>query len=147
MAKKKALPKKKAPEKKAPEKKKFVPVVAVDLDGCLADYDGWKGIEHIGNVKLGARRFLKKLQDDGYNVVIFSTRTCTVVNEEGRTSEQSAEIIRRWMKANDLPECDIWTGDGKPIAVAYVDDRAVYCDGTDWERVLGEIRTLHDRNH
>ena len=28
-------------------KDRYKPTVAVDLDGCLADYDGWKGIEHI----------------------------------------------------------------------------------------------------
>jgi len=48
--------------------------VCVDLDGVLAQYDGWKGVEHIGDPIPGAVQFTKKLQEVA-RVVIFTTRT------------------------------------------------------------------------
>ncbi len=36
--------------------------VAIDLDGVLATYDGWKGADHIGKPIDGARAFLKELK-------------------------------------------------------------------------------------
>jgi hypothetical protein len=50
------------------------PWIAVDLDGTLAHYDGWKGIEHIGEpVPLMLRR-VKAWIAEGKEVRIFTAR-------------------------------------------------------------------------
>lgn len=46
------------------------PVVAIDVDGVIADYSkGWQGEEHIGDPLPGAREFLQKLQDHGWKIL------------------------------------------------------------------------------
>lgn len=48
--------------------------IAVDLDGTLAHYDGWKGVDHIGDpVPLMATRVRLWLQE-GKDVRIFTAR-------------------------------------------------------------------------
>lgn len=48
--------------------------IAVDLDGTLAHYDGWKGIDHIGEpVPLMVAR-VKAWLADGRDVRIFTAR-------------------------------------------------------------------------
>jgi hypothetical protein len=34
--------------------------VAVDLDATLATYEGWRGIQHIGDPRPGAANFLRR---------------------------------------------------------------------------------------
>lgn len=68
--------------------------IGVDLDGTLAHYDGWKGIEHIGApIPLMVER-VKKWLSEGKEVRIFTarvTRTDLMTREE---IIQRANIIR-----------------------------------------------------
>jgi len=51
--------------------------IGVDLDGTLAHYDGWKGIEHIGApVALMVQRVQEELSkgNEGYEIRIFTAR-------------------------------------------------------------------------
>jgi len=98
--------------------------VAVDLDGVLAQYTGWKGIDHIGDPIPGARAFLQTLRER-FEVVIHSCRCNTELNREGANLLRNR--IRDWLEKHDLPYDHIWAEAGKPAAVAYVDDRAVEC--------------------
>ena len=100
--------------------------VCVDLDGVLADYSmGWKGVDHIGDPLPGAVEFLKKLGKK-YSVVIFTTRCNPEINKP-----ESASLLRNrvrdWLEEHGFKYDDIYIGVGKPIASAYVDDRAVSC--------------------
>lgn len=97
--------------------------VAVDLDGTLAQYDGWKGAEHIGQPFKGAVQFTKALKQAGFHIIIHTARTCEANAYQGK----SARIARRWLKDHGFKFDEVWTGVGKPIACAYVDDRAVQC--------------------
>lgn len=99
--------------------------VCVDLDGVLAQYDGWKGIDHIGEPNGGAREFLKELQKLGLRVVIHTTRLNTSVNE-GYHETQLHSFVTSWLDTHRMPYDEVYVGQGKPIAVAYVDDRAVH---------------------
>ena len=99
--------------------------VCVDLDGVLAQYDGWKGVEIIGDPILGAREFLLKLREK-YFIVIHTTRTNSLVNK-GMGERELRLIVEDWLVKNDMIFDAITVKDGKPIAVAYVDDRAVMC--------------------
>ena len=53
-----------------------------DLDGTLAKYDGWKGIDHIGEpVELMVAR-IKKMHDEGKVVKILTARVAPGSNQE-----------------------------------------------------------------
>jgi len=109
-------------------KEKVDRTVVVDLDGVLAYYDGWKSLDHIGNPNPGARKFLEALWEGGYYIIIATARlsdaACTANNAE---FDLIYKYIERWLAKHNMPYDEIWTGRGKPLAVAYVDDRAVPC--------------------
>lgn len=48
--------------------------IAVDLDGTLAHYDGWKGIEHIGEPIAPMIARVKRWIAEGQDVRIFTAR-------------------------------------------------------------------------
>lgn len=50
--------------------------IAVDLDGTLAKYDGWKGLEHIGEPIPEMLFRVRKWLADGKTVKIFTARAC-----------------------------------------------------------------------
>ena len=89
------------------------PTVAVDVDGVLAEYDGRFDITRIGDPTDEGRSLLEQLRDAGYRVVPWSTRSATQVT--------------RWALQHKLP-FDHATSQ-KPIAIAYIDDRAVPYQG------------------
>lgn len=102
--------------------------VCVALDGVLADYSkGWQGIEHIGDPIPGAKEFLESLSEF-CRVIIYTTR-CShdVNNKDNKTAFQLVQIVRRWLNDNKLKFDDVWTGQGKPLCSAFIDDRAIAC--------------------
>jgi len=107
--------------------------VAVDLDGVLAQYDGWKGVEHIGDPIPGAVQFTKQLQEIA-RVVIFTTRTNAdpKISERNESVEMLTQRVKLWLDAHGFAYDEIYVGQGKPLAAAYVDDRAVVCRPREW---------------
>lgn len=100
------------------------PNVAIDFDGVLNTYTGWKGVDELFEPREGAARFLDLLTDT-HRVVIFSTR--------------DSEKIWEWLKKHDMDRFVAWVTNEKIPASAYVDDRAVRFDG-DFTKALGEVR-------
>lgn len=103
--------------------------VAVDLDGVLAQYDGWEGLDNIGDPVEGAREFMETLMQD-YEVVVYTTRCNPDPFNDGEYREAPVKLqtrIRSWLNEHGIPYTRVFAGYGKPIAVAYVDDRAVPC--------------------
>lgn len=98
--------------------------IAVDLDGTLAEYDGWKGIEDIGMPYDGARKFVRTLRERGYKVII---HTCRINPKNSSGDVDALNVVSRWLNTHGIEVDEIWTGQGKPIASAYVDDKAVVC--------------------
>lgn len=105
--------------KRAEPEKKHIPTVAVDLDGTICKYDGWKGEDNFGEVRPGAKKALKKFQANGYRIIIFTTRGDT-------------EAVGDFLHDNDIPYDYINenpdqppNASGKVIADVYLDDRAV----------------------
>lgn len=104
-----------------------LPTAAVDLDATLARYDGWQGHEHFGAPLDGAREFLAQLAAT-HRVLIFTTRTKAddpALGRDGASADELANLVRDWMAEHDLFFDDVYTGQGKPVAEVYVDDRAV----------------------
>lgn len=67
--------------------------IGVDLDGTLAHYDGWKGIEHIGEpIPLMVER-VKRWLAEGRAVKIFTAR---VIRENGSMSSEAVGYIWKW---------------------------------------------------
>ena len=103
------------------------PVVCVDLDGVLNTYDGWRGPEFFHDLRPGADRFLRQLNEAGFAVVIFTVRYTPWV--EG------------WLAQNGLAPLVSAVTDRKPPAHVYLDDRAI-CFTGDFGQALGEILTF-----
>lgn|SRR5574340_102294 len=95
------------------------PVIYVDLDATIAQ-DTSEG--HIGPPIKGAVKFMKELSSFA-DVVIYSCR-CSEDLKKG-ASIQGYRTVMQWLEANGIPYADIYTGHGKPVANAYVDDRNV----------------------
>lgn len=63
--------------------------IGVDLDGTLAQYDGWKGEEHIGDpVPLMLQR-VRDWISQGRTVKIFTARIC-------RNADNVRAVIETW---------------------------------------------------
>lgn len=112
--------------------------VAVDLDGVLAKYDGWKGIDHVGDPVPGAKEFIEELCKE-FSVIIYTTRC--------RESKGIARVVGWLIEWNFPKEVTVWTEGGKPLAVAYIDDRAVTCrpqeDSNAFRTALEQVRKLN----
>lgn len=65
--------------------------IGVDLDGTLALYNGWQGIDHIGEpIKLMLNRVLQWV-DDGIEVRIMTARSFP-----SDTSDEAIRHIKAW---------------------------------------------------
>jgi len=98
-------------------------VVAVDLDGTLLEYDGWKGPAHFGKPILGVVEALHELKKNGWAVVIWTTR-------------RTDYALKAHLDKHEIPYDYInkhpWQPPGtshKITADVYLDDRAVRFDG------------------
>lgn len=68
--------------------------IGVDLDGTLAYYRGWEGIQHIGEpIPLMIDRIRQRMMD-GINFKVFTARVC--MDQDGYTVEQITNIIQDW---------------------------------------------------
>lgn len=59
-----------------------------DLDGTLAKYDGWKGIDHIGEPVKPMVELMKRMHDEGKVVKIMTARVAPRRLEDGTFGEQ-----------------------------------------------------------
>ena len=137
-----------APKAKAEKRK---PRVCLDLDGVLAQYDKWKGIDHIGDPIPGALEFTKHLAKIA-EIVIFSSRCAQDVLEGLRITPGMLRIrVIEWLEKHKFPFTDVYTGQGKPRAAAFIDDRAVVCspqtDKDAFTTALGLTRLLVAKPH
>lgn len=86
-----------------------------DLDGTLAVYDGWRGIDHIGEPIKPMCDLIRKMHDSGEAVKIVTARIAPRQNEDGTFGEQgiilkneqgvdqhyeASYFIRKWCEAN-----------------------------------------------
>lgn len=108
------------------------PIVAVDLDGVLSDGENfkfkngrWDDYLIISDPLPGAVDFVKELSQVA-EVLIHSSRLDSSLHDHDERVVAAA--ISSWMVAHKFPSCGIWTSRGKPMAEAYIDDRAVLCN-------------------
>jgi len=109
--------------------------IGVDLDGTLAYYDGWKGLDHIGLPIPRMLEHVKKWLKKGRNVRIFTARVSPV---EGRDAHIARVAIQHWLLqyiGQELPithEKDRWMVElWDDRAVQVVKNTGVRADGAD----------------
>ena len=125
--------------------------VCVDLDGVLAEYDRWKGVDHFGNPIPGALEFMKKLEKFA-EITIFTSRCAQDVLEGSRITPGQLRVkVIEWLEKHGFPYTDVYIGQGKPRAAAFIDDRAVHCnpqlDKDAFDQALKMTRTLVRKPH
>lgn len=134
-----------------PKVTKQKPRICVDLDGVLAQYDKWKGVDHIGEPIAGALEFAKQLAKIA-EITVFTSRCAQDVLEGSRITPGQLRIkVIEWLEKNKFPYTDVYTGQGKPRAAAFIDDRAVACspqnDKGAFEKALEQTRLLVAKPH
>jgi len=82
----------------------------------------------VGEELEGARKFVQKLREAGYYVVIYTQRTYTMVREElSQAPREYPKLMMDmidWLEKTDFPYDEIWMGSHKPPCFAFIDDRA-----------------------
>ena len=105
--------------------------IAIDFDGVINSFkSGWKGAEFTDEPVNGAFEAINTLLNKGYNVVIYSTRAETA---EGKNT------IYNYLLENGINISEIEVTDKKPIALVYIDDRAIKFSGN-WNETLDKIK-------
>jgi len=120
-------------------------VVAVDLDGVIAEYDGWKGINVIDVPKKGAVEYLTKLSEEGWIIIVFTSRNIEVGN-------YVEKYLRQWKIPFDAINKNIndWHADclkSKIYANLYLDDKSLNSVGKKWvwRKIYRKIRRKYKR--
>ena len=94
--------------------------VCVDLDGTLLYYTNWFSMDgRLGKPRPGAREFLISIRKFA-KVIIFTARLSGKYR-----SDEIFNQIKSWLNLYGLPYDEIYMGQGKPVAEAFVDDRAI----------------------
>jgi hypothetical protein len=113
------------------------PAIAVDFDGVIAEYEGWQGKGVLGQPRMDVVQVLHLLQQDGWKIVIHTTR--------------SEKQIIEYLLSNKIPHDEInrnssYENEGsKPVATIYWDDRALRYSGNAFED-LKSIRSFRTWN-
>jgi hypothetical protein len=93
--------------------------IGVDLDGTLAHYEGWKGIEHIGEPIPAMMERVRAWLADGRKVKIFTARV-----SGGRDRDAVVTHIHAWCERHGLPRLDV-THEKDFAMIELWDDRCV----------------------
>ena len=111
----------------------MIKTIAVDLDGTLAFYHGWNGINDIGEPIQSCIDLLKALKNDGWRIVI---NTCRLNGLRSDTNyELGYKSLVNWLTKHDVPYDKIATQlDGKILANVYLDDR-----GINWKKNMDDL--------
>ena len=74
------------------------PWVGVDLDGTLAFYNGWKGLNHIGSPVPVMEKRVREWLATGTKVKIVTARACV---------PEGIPPVAQWLAKHGFPEMDI----------------------------------------
>ncbi|MCR4311346.1 MAG: hypothetical protein NUV54_02145 [Candidatus Taylorbacteria bacterium] len=98
--------------------KKPVRTVAFDFDGVIAEYHGFKGVEHTGEPIPEVVDAIRRLKEMGCTILIHSSR--------------GTELLTAYCNKHGIPVDYINNNPmvpnenrGKPVAQVYVDDRGL----------------------
>lgn len=107
--------------------------ICIDFDGVIANYQGWQGTDKFGEPVPGVQNATKVLKEEGYTIIIFTTRKVTVA-----LKKYLADNHITYDYLNENPDQPKDSNAGKPMADIYLDDRAV-CFRGNWKYALQDI--------
>lgn len=96
--------------------------IGFDLDGTLAEYEGWSGIEHIGKPVKRMCDLAKKLHNDGKIIKIFTARVAP--RKDKSDVGKAKACIEKWCEEN-LGFVPPITYEKDALMETLYDDRAV----------------------
>jgi len=109
-----------------------------DFDGVIASFDGWKGVDVLGNPNYTVIETIQRLHKSGWHIVIFTTR-------------KETPILRAWLHDYEVPYDSINSNRHnppdtsiKPIYHCIIDDRAVRYNGQNGEELYLDIMDVID---
>lgn len=114
--------------------------LAIDFDGVVHKYSwGWND-GTIYDVPIDkTKEYLQKFLDDGYKVVIYSTR-CFDRTVDGKFQPNQREEMKAWLEKYEIPYTEI-SKDAKPLAHIIIDDRALRFEGN-WLKTYFTTREI-----
>ncbi|MGN0834698.1 MAG: TerC/Alx family metal homeostasis membrane protein [Candidatus Spyradosoma sp.] len=90
--------------------------IGVDLDGTLAAYDGWRGLDHVGRPVPVMLARVRHWLANGYRVKIVTARASD--------PEKGIPPVKRWLAENGLPDLEV-TNRKDFDMIELWDDRAI----------------------
>ncbi len=129
-------------KKQEPDRRR---TICVDLDGVLAQYDGFKAVDHFGGPIPGAKDFVDQL-NKYFDVIVYTARFSNERIETPDDVYRLKNLIREWLGEHNFKFLDVFDGVGKPLAYAYIDDHAINCkplkNDSAYEETIDRIETL-----
>ena len=114
-------------------------IAAIDFDGVIAQYDGWKGDDHFEPPKPGAKEAIDILRAHGIKIVIWTCRTNeTALREYLQKYNIQYDAINVDVHPGILAEDD--PNRRKIVADVYLDDRGLRF--TEWGPAVEQILDL-----
>lgn len=92
--------------------------IAVDFDGTITD----DVFPDVGNPKEGVIEALQTLSKAGFEIIVHTCRTGSYFKDV--LDDDQFERVRDYMEYYNMPFDKIWVPN-KPIASAYIDDKAI----------------------
>lgn len=96
--------------------------LAVDFDGVIADYEGWRGANELGSLRKDVVWALTQLREEGWKIIVHTSR--------------GVPEVQRYLLLSGVPFDEINQNSdynksigSKPVATVYWDDRAVPYSG------------------
>lgn len=114
--------------------------VMIDLDGTIHKYSkGYQDGTIYDDPFKGAKEVIDWLKNQGYEIVIFTTRASEQnANETGGDHKEQIKNIGNWLKLHEI-YYDKITAE-KLAADFYIDDRAISIKDGNWDAVLKTIK-------
>lgn len=114
-----------------------LPTIAVDFDGVIAEYNGWRGPDILGAPRDDVIKALITLKAEGWKIIIHTTRKAVDILDYLKDASIPFDEINK-----SSASCLV---SSKPRATVYWDDRALKYSG-DAKRDLEVIRTFRTWN-
>jgi len=100
--------------------------IMIDFDQVIHKYSvGWVDDIIYDEPVGGAKQIIKQFRDDGYQVIIFTSRLSETANGKSGVAKQR-KLIEKWLKKYNI-EVDGITAEKLPAEI-YIDDRAFNFD-------------------
>jgi histidinol phosphatase-like enzyme len=115
--------------------------LAIDLDGVLFKIywqDGAFDVKKFGEVVPGAREGMRALKKAGFYLIVHTCRTNPELNRTAQCSAAELQkIVELKLKEEGIPFDEVFAGVGKPVAIAYIDDRGIRFES--WDDILNKL--------